>query len=149
MQEASSYIDLNDMMRTTHRLNEIMEFEISALKETKLANLKTYHEERLALIDKLEDYKSKLRRHPEVMKSFSKQTIETVRGQAKKMQVLADEGSMQLQKGRRIHAIIMDAVKYALNKHVSMSTGYNKHGHFDEGVKQESYIPPVSINESF
>ncbi len=124
-------VNTEDIISVTKRLSEIIRQEIAMIEGMKLAQLHTIYDEKIKLCSVLEGYKDVLANNPHIIKSMSRQTLDEMRK--------AVAG---------FEALLMEALKTALNNRVMASAGYNRSGAVDYGKKKMFQLPPVSISES-
>lgn len=148
MTEATTTMEPSDIIDITKRLADILRQEAQMIKEMKLSKLHTLQEEKLNLTSILESYKNVLKDNPHIVRSIPKNTLGEMKDIAKDFETVVAEDAIQIQKARKVHGIVMEALKNAVLKQNSISKGYNKSGEIDYGKKKMFQSQPFSINES-
>lgn len=141
-------IDGNIMLNVLRHLSGVLKEEISLLKAMKIAHIHKLYDEKIALISILEGYKEVIKNNPDILKTFPQKTIDELRKENDKFEVLIEEDKKQILRARAVHTVVMDAVKAVISRKVDEVSGYNKTGMINNNKKKILYIPPVSISES-
>lgn len=138
----------NDMLNATRRLSEIMISEVNMLENMQLSDLHTTYNEKMKLTSILESYKKILIENPGIMKSFSSDVVAELRTQSFMFDRILEEEEKQLKKTRRVHQILMQAIKETVNKNLMKSGGYTKNGSLDNRRISESKTPPITLDKN-
>lgn len=139
--------DLEDMLRITARLNEIMEFEVSELKQMRVKNLKTDADEKLKLITLLEAYKKIIRERPSVLETLTEEQMKDFRYQVVKFGALLNEDRKQLIRVKNASHRVMDLIRNAVKEKTKQISSYNRTGKVMGTYNKPLYTPAIALNE--
>ncbi|MCE3233071.1 MAG: hypothetical protein K0R98_1328 [Rickettsiaceae bacterium] len=138
-----------DMLNVTKRLCVILKEEIELIKEMKLGQLNQFNEEKLKLTSIMESYKEVLKNNPAIVRSIPKDILDEMRQVNREFEETIAQDGKQIIKAKKVHSIIMDAIKTVLENRSKRNAVYNQHGLLDAGKKKMNFLQPVSISESF
>lgn len=142
------HVDTDDIISVTKRLSDIIKQEISLIENMQLSSLHLLYDEKVRLCAILENYKEVLANNPHLLKSMPQSTLNEVRKAVKDFEELLQEDETQIKKARKVHQMVMEAVRQVLNRRAIAASGYNKNGTVEYGKKKIFSLPPVSISES-
>jgi hypothetical protein len=144
-----SELNSDDMISVTQRLTQILKEEISLIKEMNLLELHKFNEEKRKLSSLMDQYKTILKNNPMIVKSMDKATFGQMRKALDEFETMLEEDGKQLIKVQKVHSIIMNAIKKAVEEQNRETALYNKFGEVDLDKKKILFIAPMSISKSF
>ena len=77
----------------------------------KINKLSPFLEEKTNLTDELEKYKKIIEKNPELLNSVPNDLRAKARRQAQQFEQIVEENGRQVKKARKVHQIVMDAIK--------------------------------------
>jgi hypothetical protein len=142
-------LNVTDMLSVTKRLTAIIKEELEMMKEMKITELHKFQDEKLKLTSVMESYKSILSNNPGIVRSIPKNIMDELRKVSDEFEAIVAAEGHQIIKVKKVHALIMDAIKKVLEDREKKNANYNQYGQLDAGKKKMIFIQPVSISESF
>lgn len=142
-------VDIDDMMKATARLTELLTLEVDLLKEMRLTKLHHLNEEKMQLVQKLEGYRATLKANPEALAHYGNKHKDKAKALATNLEKVVSEDEHHLKRAKRVHAIVIKAIKEAMRKNTSDVTSYNKQGEFNKSSRHKQEMSPLSVNQSY
>ncbi len=142
-------LNIDDMLSVIKRLTSILKQKLELMKQMKLTQLQQYHDEEIKLTSLMESYKSILVNNPAIVRSIPKAALDELRKVNEEFEAIVTAEGHQIIKVQKVHGLVMDSLKRALEDREKKTANYNKYGELDMGKKKMIFIQPVSISESF
>jgi hypothetical protein len=142
-----SLFDPDAMLAVVRKLSFILAEESSLLKDMKITKIHKFYNDKIELTAILENYKAILIQNPQLLNGFSKRTLQQIRDEMSKFDVLVTENTKEIIRAKEVHRLVMEALRKTLEKNTVKSIGYNKKGLISTESNGVYFTPPVSINE--
>lgn len=141
--------DLAVIRKNLARLKVILTEETTHLKEFKPARLGELYEEKLAVIQELENQKKLLRKFGGMADKSSVEAIE-LRSLCSEMDSVIEKHGIELIKAREVNKYMMEAIAQAFREHFKEIGVYNSNGIEGQYIpKGESTVPPMKVNQTY
>ena len=121
-------IDFSDIISVIKRLTDILSSEVKMIKEMKLSQIHTLQEEKIKLLSIVENFKETITENPDILTTIDPNTKTELKRVNDKFEKLVDEDGKQLIKAKKVHQIVMEAIKKVLDNKQKESMGYNQEG---------------------
>jgi hypothetical protein len=146
MEEKASYTVIRENL---DRLKEILEDETVHLAQFKPSRLSALYEEKLEVLQNLENQKNLLKASKERMGANPDQQID-FRSLCKEMDDVISRHGTELIKAREANKFLMEAIAQAIKEECKKVGAYDSSGIEGQYIsKGESAVPPMKMNQTF
>lgn len=145
--ENTTHFDIEDMIRVTKRLSELLSDDLSHLKTMRIGKLDDTHQEKLQLASLLEGYKNALKADPSLLKTLSQEALVEARNEAKVFEERLGQSQQQLYKAQVAHQSVLELIRSVVREHAAPVRGYQPNGNFPSHAQNHVYTPPINLDE--
>jgi hypothetical protein len=149
MTTETNKIEFSDIVSVVKRLTDILAEEVSLIKKMQLSKLHLLQDEKLKLLSVVENFKDTIQENPEILNSMNESTKDELKKTNLEFEQLIEEDGKQLVKARKVHGIVMEAIRKVLDEQRKNSMGYNQDGTVtDNNKKKILSSTPFTVNSS-
>jgi hypothetical protein len=137
MTTETNKIEFSDIVSVVKRLTDILAEEVSLIKKMQLSKLHLLQDEKLKLLSVVENFKDTIQENPEILNSMNESTKDELKKTNLEFEQLIEEDGKQLVKARKVHGIVMEAIRKVLDEQRKNSMGYNQDGTVTDNNKKK------------
>jgi hypothetical protein len=138
MTTETNKIEFSDIVSVVKRLTDILAEEVSLIKKMQLSKLHLLQDEKLKLLSVVENFKDTIQENPEILNSMNESTKDELKKTNLEFEQLIEEDGKQLVKARKVHGIVMEAIRKVLDEQRKNSMGYNQDGTVTDNNKKKN-----------
>jgi hypothetical protein len=139
MTTETNKIEFSDIVSVVKRLTDILAEEVSLIKKMQLSKLHLLQDEKLKLLSVVENFKDTIQENPEILNSMNESTKDELKKTNLEFEQLIEEDGKQLVKARKVHGIVMEAIRKVLDEQRKNSMGYNQDGTVTDNNKKKKF----------
>lgn len=126
-------VKMDDVIALVARLARLLAKEVELLKVMKVGEIEALQQEKMKVVDALENVQRTIRRHPELLEQFDDQEREDLRSVIGIFEQILLENHSRLLVARDINGKVVEVIRDAIAEQTGMPR-YGEHGEKDHRV---------------